>query len=44
MENIVSKPVEEKKEWVAPELKKVTIDEITAHLQLLRPLKDDDPS
>lgn len=42
MENVVSKPVEEKKDWVAPELKKVTIEEITAHLHLLRPLNGDD--
>jgi len=43
MENIVSKPVE-KKEWVAPELKKVAIEELTARLHLLRPLNDDDPT
>jgi hypothetical protein len=42
MENVVSKPADDKKEWVAPELKKVSIEELTAHLHLLRPLNDDD--
>ena len=42
MENVVSKPVEEKKEWVALELRKVSIEEITANLHLLRPMNDDD--
>ena len=44
MENVVSKPADDKKEWVAPELKKVSIEELTAHLHLLRPLNDDDPT
>ena len=42
MENVVSKPVEGKKEWVAPELRKVSIEELTAHLDLLRPMNDGD--
>jgi hypothetical protein len=42
MENVVSKPVEGKKEWAALELKKVSIEELTAHLHLLRPMNDDD--
>jgi hypothetical protein len=46
MENIVSKQVDSKqvegtKEWVAPELKKVAIEELTAHLNLLHPMDDD---
>jgi hypothetical protein len=41
MDNVVSKPVEETKEWVAPELKKVAIEELTAHLNLLHPMHDD---
>lgn len=44
MENVVSEAVEEKKEWVSPELKKVSIEELTAHLHLLRPMNDDDPT
>jgi hypothetical protein len=43
MKDVVSEPIEDKKEWVAPELKKVGIEEVTAHLHLLRPLGDDDP-
>jgi hypothetical protein len=43
MESVVSKPVEDRKQWVAPELKKLVIEEITAHLNLLHPMKDDDP-
>lgn len=41
MENIVSKQVEEAKEWIVPELKKVAIEELTAHLDLLHQLNDD---
>ena len=43
MEDVVSKPVEEKKEWVAPELMKVAIEDLTAHLHLLHPGSDDNP-
>lgn len=42
MENVVSELVEEKKAWVAPELKRVSIEDLTAHLHLLRPMNDDD--
>jgi len=42
MENTVSKPVEGQEEWVAPELKKVAIEDLTAHLHLLHPLDVDD--
>ena len=42
MDNTVSEPLEEKKEWVALELKKVAIEDITAHFHLLHPLNDDD--
>lgn len=41
MENIVSKQVDDSKEWIAPELKKVAIAELTAHLNPLHPMNDD---
>ena len=44
MENTVSRQVEEAKEWVAPELKKVAIAELTARLHLLHSFGDDDPT
>jgi hypothetical protein len=44
IENFVSKPVEDKKEWVAPELMKIDIEQITAHLGLLNQMNDDNSS
>jgi hypothetical protein len=42
MEDVVSKPVEDTKEWVAPKLTKLAIEELTAHLHLLHAMNDDD--
>jgi hypothetical protein len=41
--NIVSGPAD-KKPWAAPELKKVDIGELTAHLNLLGHANEDGPS
>jgi hypothetical protein len=41
MENTVSKRVDDAREWTAPELEKVTIAELTAHLNPLHPMNED---
>ena len=41
MEVFVSKPVEDKKGWTAPTLEKISIEELTSHLNFLHPMNDD---
>jgi hypothetical protein len=32
MENLTEEEVETKKEWIAPELKKIDVEEVTSHI------------